>query len=149
MKLDKINLAIIKYLEDGRLPYKKIADNLGLAEGTVRARVKKLKEEGILDITALVNPEAMPSQSIAMIGICLKNMDLVGQAELLSGLNGVINVCVVTGRYDLFLTVMLDQDFTLVRFYTEEMAKVNTIIRSVETFIVYKSFNLKVPLKIS
>ncbi len=57
----------------------------------------------------------------------------------------MVNVCVVTGRFDIFLTVMLDTEFTLLRFYTEEMAKINSI-RSVETFVVYKSFNLKVPL---
>lgn len=148
MELDEVNLAIIKHLDDGRLPFKKIADNLGLAEGTVRARVKKLKEEGVLDITALVNPEAMPSQSVAMIGVRLKDMDLVTQAESLSALRGVINVCVVTGRFDIILTAMLSKEFPLVRFYTEEMSKVSTI-RSVETFIVYKSFNLKVPLTLS
>ncbi len=145
MELDDINLAIISHLADGRIPFKKIAENLGLAEGTVRARVRKLKDEGILDITALVNPEAIPSRSIAMVGIRLKDTDLVRQAERLSKLKGVVNVCVVTGRFDIFLTVMLDTEFTLVRFYTEEMAKINSI-RSVETFVVYKSFNLTLPL---
>ena len=49
---EEINLAIINHLRDGRMAYKKIADLLALSEGTVRGRVKKLKEEGILDITA-------------------------------------------------------------------------------------------------
>ncbi len=145
MELDEINLAIISHLTDGRIPFKKIAGRLGVAEGTVRARVKRLKSEGVLDITALVNPEAMPSRSIAMVGIQLNDMNLVRQAERLSKLKGVVNVCVVTGRFDIFLTVMLDSDFTLVRFYTEEMTRIDTI-RAVETFVVYKSFNLKVPL---
>ncbi len=145
MELDEINLAIINHLADGRIPFKKIAERLGLAEGTIRSRVKKLKDEGILDITALVNPEAMPSRSIAMVGIRLKDMDLVRQAERLSKLKGVVNVCVVTGRFDIFLTVALDSRFTLVRFYTEEMARINSI-GSVETFVVYKSFNLRIPL---
>ena len=42
---------------------------------------------------------------------------------------------------------MLAKDFTILKFYTEEAIKV-TNIRSVETFVVYKSFNLKVPLQI-
>ncbi len=145
MELDDINLSIINHLADGRIPFRKIAENLGLAEGTVRTRVRKLKNEGVLDITALVNPAAIPSRSIATVGIRLKDTDLVRQAERLSKLKGVVNVCVVTGRFDIFLTVMLDTEFTLLRFYTEEMAKIDSI-RSVETFVVYKSFNLKVPL---
>ena len=62
-------------------------------------------------------------------------------------MRGVISVCGVTGRFDLIVTVMLAKDFTILKFYTEEAIKV-TNIRSVETFVVYKSFNLKVPLQI-
>ncbi len=45
VKIDEINYAIINHLRDGRLSFKKIADSLAVSEGTVRARVKKLKEE--------------------------------------------------------------------------------------------------------
>jgi len=145
VKIDEINLAIINHLRDGRAPYKKIADSLGLSEGAVRARVKKLKDEGVLDITALVDPDALPEQSIVMVGVSLKDMNLVKKAEEFSRLKGVISVCVVTGRYDLILTVMLSKDFTMLQFYTEEVSRLENV-RAVETFVVYKSYNLKVPL---
>ncbi len=147
MEIDEINLAIINHLKDGRMPYKKIADLLALSEGTVRGRVKKLKEEGVLDITALVDPEALPDQSVVMVGVRLKDMDLVKKGEEFSKLRGVTSVCVVTGRFDLILTVLLTKDFTMVKFYTEEVSKLENV-RSVETFVVYKSFNLKLPLTI-
>ena len=145
MEIDEINLAIINHLKDGRMPYKKIADLLALSEGTVRGRVKKLKEEGVLDITALVDPEALPDQSVVMVGVRLKDMDLVKKGEEFSRLRGVTSVCVVTGRFDLILTVLLTKDFSMVKFYTEEVSKLENV-RSVETFVVYKSFNLKLPL---
>jgi len=145
VKIDEINLAIINHLRDGRAPYKKIADSLGVSEGAVRARVKKLKDEGVLEITALVDPDALPEQSIVMVGVSLKDMNLVKKAEEFSKLKGVISVCVVTGRYDLILTVMLSKDFTMLQFYTEEVSRLEDI-RAVETFVVYKSYNLKVPL---
>jgi len=145
VEIDEINLAIINHLRDGRMPFKKIADLLALSEGTVRGRVKKLKEEGILDITALVDPDALPDQSIVMVGVRLQDMDLVKKGEEFSKLRGVTSVCVVTGRFDLILTVLLTKDFPMVKFYTEEVSKLENV-RSVETFVVYKSFNLKVPL---
>lgn len=148
MELDEINLAIINHLQDGRMPYKKIADSLALSEGTIRARVKKLKEEGVLKITALVNPEALPDQSVVMVGVRLKDMDLVKKGEEFSRLRGVISVCVVTGRFDLIVTVLLTREFPMVKFYTEEVSKLDKV-RAVETFVVYKSFNLKVPLTLS
>jgi len=145
VKMDEINLAIINHLRDGRMPFKRIADLLAVSEGTVRARVKKLKEEGVLDISALVDPDAVPDQHIVMVGVRLKDMNLVKKGEEFSKLRGVISVCVVTGRFDLILTVLLTKEFTMLRFYTEEVSCLENV-RSVETFVVYKSFNLKVPL---
>ena len=145
MELDEINLAIINHLQDGRMPYKKIADSLALSEGTVRARVKKLKQEGVLKITALIDPDALPDQSVVMVGVRLKDMDLVKKGEEFSRLRGVISVCVVTGRFDLILTVLLTREFSMLKFYTEEVSKLENV-RAVETFVVYKSFNLKVPM---
>ncbi len=145
MKIDAVNIAIINLLKNGRTPYKQIADSLSLSEGTVRSRVKRLIDEGILSISGLVNPQALPDQQIVMVGVQVKDMDLVKKGEEFSRLRGVISVCVVTGRFDLIVTVMLDNDFGLLEFFTEEVATINNV-RSVETFVVYKSFNLKVPL---
>ncbi len=145
--MDTTDIAIIRELRDGRISFKTVAERLDLAEGTVRNRVRKLKAEGILEITGLVDPEALPDHSVVLIGVQVRDMNLVKKAEEFSKLRGVISVCVVTGRFDLIVTVMLAKDFTILKFYTEEAVKVENI-RSVETFVIYKSFNLKVPLQI-
>lgn len=145
MHLDETSIAIIHRLKDGRVPYKTIADELSIAEGTVRNRVRKLKKEGVLEITGLVDPEALPDQSVVMVGVRVKDMDLVKKGEEFTKLRGVTSVCVVTGRYDLIITVLLNKQFLLVDFYTQEVSRLENI-RSVETFVVYKSFDLMVPL---
>jgi Lrp/AsnC family transcriptional regulator for asnA, asnC and gidA len=145
MHLDATSIAIINHLKDGRASFKKIAEALSLAEGTVRSRVKKLTDEGVLSISGLVNPEALPDQQIVMVGVRVKGMDLVKKGEEFSRLRGVISVCVVTGQFDLIVTAMLDKQFGLLEFFTEEVATIENV-RSVETFVVYKSFKLKVPL---
>jgi Lrp/AsnC family transcriptional regulator for asnA, asnC and gidA len=144
MKLDETTISIIRLMKDGRIPFKKIADELSFTEGTIRSRVKKMQEEGILEITGLVDPEAVPGQSVVLIGVNLLTMDLVKKAEEISKLKGVISACVVTGRYDLFITLTLTKDYGLLEFYTEEMSKISGV-RSVETFVVYKSYNMKIP----
>ncbi len=145
MKIDEINISIINHLRDGRVPFKKIAEDLAVSEGTIRSRVKKLQDEGILEITGLVNPDVFPDKYVVLIGVKLKDMDLVKKAEEFSHLRGVISVCVVTGRFDLIVTVMLKKNFGMLEFYTNEVSQIDNV-RSVETFVVYKSFNLKVPL---
>jgi len=143
--MDATDIAIIKQLKDGRLSFNTISKKLGLAEGTVRTRVNRLRSSGLLDISGLVDPEALPEHSVVMIGIRVKDMDLVKKGQEFSLLRGVISVAVVTGRFDLILTVMLTKDFGILEFYTEEASKI-TNVRSVETFVVYKSFNMKVTL---
>jgi len=144
MKIDDTNLAIIKNLRDGRKSFKQIADDLGVSENTVRARVQKLTEEGILEVIGLVDPEALPGHRLVMVGVKLATMDLVNKGDEFSKLRGVVSVSVVTGRYDLLLVVFLKEGFGLLEFYTEEVAKLEDV-QSVETFVVYKAYNLKVP----
>lgn len=144
MKIDETSLAIVKHLRDGRKSFKKIAEDLDLTENTVRARVRKLVDEKVLEVSGLVDPEAIRGHKLVMVGVKLRNMDLVKKGEEFSNLKGVVSVCVVTGRFDLILLVLLKDDFDLLEFYTEEVSRLEDI-ESVETFVIYKSFNLKVP----
>jgi Lrp/AsnC family transcriptional regulator for asnA, asnC and gidA len=144
MKIDETSLAIIKHLREGRKSFQKIAEDLSITENTVRARVNRLIEEGVLDVTGLVDPEAIAGHRLVLVGIKLGNMELVKKGEEFSRLKGVVSVSVVTGRYDLILTVLLNDDHDLLQFYTEEVSKIQDV-QSAETFVVYKTFNLKVP----
>jgi len=144
MKIDSTNIDIIKELKQGKKSFKKIADKLSITENTVRSRVNKLQEEGVLEICGLVDPATLPGHRVVIIGVKLSEMNLVEKGEELSKLKGVISVSVVTGRYDLMILVLFKKGFGLLEFYTEQIAKIKGI-RSVETFVVYKSYNLKVP----
>ena len=144
MKVDENNIAIIRHLRDGRKSYKKIADDLGITESTVRSRVGKLIEDGFLEITGLVDPEVIPGHELALVGVKLSTMNLIKKGEEFSKLKGVVSVRVVTGRYDLIVTVLLNEEFKLLDFYTKEADKTKGV-QSVETFVVYKGFNSKVP----
>lgn len=144
MKFDEINLQIIRHLQDGRKSFKIIADELSITENTVRSRVNKLVEEGILNISGLVDPDNIPGHQTAIIGVKIKNMRLVEKGEEFSRLKGVISVAVVTGRYDLIVQVLLNEEFSLLEFYTNEVTRIDDV-QDVETFIVYKGYNINVP----
>jgi len=144
MNIDKTNLAIIKQLHNGRKSYQKIARDLAVSENTVRTRVQKLIEEGILDIRGVVNPESIDGHRVVIVGVKLQSMDLVNKGKEFSNLKGVVSVSVVTGRFDLIIVVLLKSGFGLLEFYTEEVSRIKEV-QSVETFVVYKSYNLKVP----
>lgn len=144
MKIDDATIKIIKYLRDGRTSNRKIADKLGLSENTVRTRVNSLRSEGVLDICGLVDPEALSGHRVVFIGVKLATLNLVEKGKEFSRLKGVVSVSVVTGRFDLIVVVLLKEGFDLLEFYTREVYRLEGI-RSVETFVVYKGYNLKVP----
>lgn len=142
--IDKIGMAIIKQLRDGRKSFKKIADELSVTENTIRSRVKRLESNEVLEIQGTVDPETLPGHKIVIIGMNIDHMNLVKKGGEISRLKGVVSVSVVTGRFDLLVTVLLKEGYGLLEFYTDELAKVKAI-KSVETFVVYKGFNIKVP----
>lgn len=144
LKIDETDINIIRHLRDGRKSFKKMADEMGLSENTVRTRVNKLIDEGILAISGLVDPKALPGHKVAIVGVKLKTFDLVKKAEEFSKLKGVVSASVVTGRYDLMLVVLLKEGFDLLEFYSEEVYRLKDV-QSVETFVIYKGYNLKVP----
>lgn len=144
MKIDETNLAIIKHLRQGRRSFKKISEDLDITENTVRARVNKLTEEGILEISGLVDFESIPGHRVVMVGVKLATMNLVKKGKEFSKLKGVVSVSVVTGRFDLILIVLINEGFGLLEFYTEEVSRIK-MVQSVETFVVYKAYNLKIP----
>jgi Lrp/AsnC family transcriptional regulator for asnA, asnC and gidA len=144
MKIDEINRKIIRQLRNGRKSFDEIAKELSITPNTVRARVKKLMANGFLDITGVVDPEKIENHFLVIVGVKLKNMNLVKKGEEFKKLKGVVSVGIVTGQFDLILTVLLNNDFSLLDFLTKEVSKVTDVL-STETFVVYKTYNLKVP----
>jgi Lrp/AsnC family transcriptional regulator for asnA, asnC and gidA len=145
-KIDDTNKAIIRQLSDGRKAYSAIAEELSITENTVRARVNKLIDEGILHISGLINPEFLPGVQVIVMGVKLKTLDLGRKAQEFSRLRGVVSAVVVTGRYDLIVQVLLseDEDLSLLDFFKKELSKVSEILE-VETFVVYQSHNYHLP----
>ncbi len=144
MVVDKTNIQILKHLKDGRKSYKIIAGELSLTENTIRSRVNKLLDEGILNFSGNVQVDALPEHSLLYLGVKLKTMELQKKASEFSKLRGVVSAAIVTGRYDIILQVLLEQNYNLLEFITEQVAKV-VDVQTVESFIVYKGYNLKVP----
>ena len=144
LKIDVINLSIIKELRQGRKSFKRIADRLEITENTVRSRVNKMMSSGLLDINGQVDIEQIPHHQLVIIGVKLKTTDMFKKGEEFSRVKGVVSVSVVTGRYDLMLLVIFNEEYGLQEFYAQEVSRIEEV-QSLETFVVYKGYNLKVP----
>jgi len=146
MKLDDTNKAIIKELGNGRKAFSTIAEKIGITENTVRSRVNKLVDDGVLQISGLVNPQYIPEMQVVVMGIKLSTLDLEDKAREMLKLKGVISVMVVTGRYDLIVQIVTSSgdDQSLLNFFKNELSRIKGI-SDVETFVVYQSHNYMIP----
>jgi len=68
MQLDDVDEAILRELQvDGRASYRQIGRTVGVSEGTVRARVRRLEAAGALRILAFVDPSQLGGSVLALI----------------------------------------------------------------------------------
>lgn len=144
MKLDELNFQIIKQLRDGRKLFRIIAEELSVARNTVRTRVQKMINDGVLKITGLVNPDKLPNHQVVILGVKVDYIKVSEKAREFSKIKGVVSVVVVTGRYDIILTVLLNENFNLLDFFNNEMSKIDGV-RDCETFTVLGNVGFKVP----
>jgi len=131
--LDDIDKALVEALQrDGRLPYTKLADQVGLSEAAVRQRVQRLIESGVTQIVAVTDPMMLGFHRMAMVGVRVEG-DLRGVADKLAEIPEVDYVVIVSGSFDLLLEVVCEDDAHLLALLNE---KVRTLpgVRSTETF---------------
>ena len=140
MQPDTTDWKIIEILRKENTPNNAIAQELGLTEGPVRQRLKKLREAGILKIRALTNPEVLENQQLAYISANVAKSKLLDKkAQELADLPQVLSVSLVAGQYDLMIEVMVDSNKGLMRFITEELSTIDGLAKT-ETFLTLKSY---------
>lgn len=134
-KIDKTDLEIVRNLWDGRTPYSDIAEKVGVTTNTVRTRVNRMREEGALQIIALINPEAVEHHQSAFIGFTVEPRYAQKAVNQIGSLTGVVAASVVSGQFDLMAVVMFNQEHSYRRFLEEELNRVDGLV-STETFFV-------------
>lgn len=106
--MDDLDRKIIAALtEDGRAPYSRIAEDLGVATTTVHQRAKRLKEQGIIRGTrVIVDWEAIGLPVTAVVSVEAPNEESLSvAAEKLAAIPHIQNCYATTGEFDLILTV--------------------------------------------
>ena len=67
--IDDIDRTIIELLQaDGRMPFTRIAAEVGLTEGAIRQRVQRLTDGGVMQIVAVTDPLSVGVRRVARRG---------------------------------------------------------------------------------
>jgi Lrp/AsnC family transcriptional regulator for asnA, asnC and gidA len=135
--LDEAAKAIIEQLqEDGRRPYTRIAEAVGLSEAAVRQRVQQMVDAGVMQIVAVTDPLTLGFRRMAMVGLKVDG-DLRGVAQTLASVPAIDYVVVTAGSFDLLCEVVCEDDDALLELVNDKIRSVPGV-RETETFIYLK-----------
>ena len=134
-QLDNIDKAIVEWLSrDARISNRKIATELGVTEGTVRARVKRMEEEKLIRITAVTNIDRFRDAALAYIWIEVeRSQQAQSVAEALSALPELGFVGVMLGRSDILVITMVRNTEHLAEFIHNNISGVDGVRRTEST----------------
>ena len=134
-RLDTIDKAIVEWLSrDARTSNRKIAHELGVTEGTVRARIKRMEEEKLIRITAVTNIDRFRDAALAYIWIEVeRSQQTESVAEALSALPELGFVGVMLGRSDILAITMVRNTEHLAEFIHNNISGVEGVRRTEST----------------
>ena len=128
-KIDQIDKQILQILQlDGRTPYTEIANQLGVSEGTIRARIAKLLQDEVFEFVIQVNPEKLGLQVQAIISLTTKLGMQKSVAEELNNLSEVRFVGAYSGKHDLMIRACFHDNDELIYFVNERLSRIEGIV---------------------
>jgi len=134
--LDSLDRKILALLQsDGRLPNAEIARATGVSVPTVRKRIERLHETGVMQIVGLLDPAATGYPINVMIGVNVVAGDLREVARAFAALNRVCWVGYCTGRYNLLVEAVFRGSEELLEFLGGPLAPGGSIL-STEVFTI-------------
>lgn len=134
-KLDAVDKAIVSHLaRDARVSNGQIAGELGVTEGTVRARVKRMEEEKLIRITAVTNIDRFRDATLAYIWIEVERSDQTrAVAHSLAEIDELGFVGVMLGRSDILAITMVRNTEHLAEFIHQRIGVIDGVHRTEST----------------
>jgi len=122
---------------DGRIPFSRIAREVGLSEATIHLRIKRLRESGVLKgFTAIIDPEKIGKNTLAFV---LVRTDVRRHNEVLSEIAAIKDVQEaydITGEYSALVKIRVGNREELAQVL-DQIAKIEGV-RETETLYVLR-----------
>lgn len=120
--------------QNARMSFAELSRATGIPESTVRRRVERLQDRGIIRFAMIADAEQLGYEISAMIGLRVDIARLNSIGELLSGMSEVVFASFLTGSFDILTQVVVESQDALVGLLMEIAAIEG--VRSSETFLM-------------
>jgi len=138
-QVDDLDLQLIELLSrDARVSNRKVASELGVTEGTVRGRIKRLQQDGLIAFTAITSFGMAQKSRLAFISIEAE-VDRVREiAQQISELPMINAVMVTFGQFNILAMCLFDELDLLVETASDRILDIRGV-HHVETSIAVKT----------
>ena len=134
-KMDSLDTQLIQLLgQDARQDSKTLAKELNTSSATVRRRLKKLLQSGILHIIGVIDPSEVGLSVNVIIAFKVAHDNLKAILDTLAGWREITWIATTTGRFDILARGRFTSTNELSEFLTEQVGTIKGVISS-ETFI--------------
>ena len=137
-RLDSVDREIVQRLSgEARTSNRRIAIQLGVTEGTVRARIKRMQDEKLIRITAVTNIDRFRDAALAYVWVEVERSQQIEQvAGTMAAMKEFGFVGVMMGRFDILGITMVRNTEHLARFVHRQISSLEGVRRTESTLSV-------------
>ena len=136
--MDRLDYEILSVLQqDGRRSFTEIGKVVGVSEGTIRKRVTRLVDDGVIRIIGLVDPHLVGFDAPAMIQVSVSPPHLAEAAQAIAQFPEVSYLLMVSGEFDLIVEVRCRNREHLASFIRDRLQKVTGVQRTVSSLVLH------------
>ena len=134
--LDDLDKGIIGALQaEGRRPYSRIAQELGVSESVVRYRVQRLEQSGMLQVVGIADPLRLGFDRMALLGLKVRPGAVRTVCEAVTAFPETSYVAATAGGYDVIVEVICRDTAHFGELLTGRLHAVDGVV-SAESFFV-------------
>lgn len=139
VQIDELDQQLIEILsKDARTSNRRIAADLGVTEGTVRGRIRRLQKDRLIAFTAITSFELADTTKMAFVGAQVE-VDRVREiAEKVADLPDINAVMVTMGRFNITAICLFNELDRLHEIASEQILSIDGV-HHVETSIAVKT----------
>jgi Lrp/AsnC family transcriptional regulator for asnA, asnC and gidA len=133
--IDQLDAKLIQLLgQDARQNSNSLAKQLKTSSATIRRRIKKLQESGILHVIGVVDPSEVGLSVNAIIAFKVAHDNMKTILDTLASWREITWIATTTGRFDILARGRFTSTNELSKFLTEQVGSIKGVTSS-ETFI--------------
>jgi Lrp/AsnC family transcriptional regulator, regulator for asnA, asnC and gidA len=139
IQLDELDRQLIDLLaRDARVSNRKIATELGVTEGTVRGRIKRLQQDRLISFTAITGLQMARKSQLAFIRVQAEVERTREVARLIAEMEPINAVLITMGSFNILAMTLFDELEDLVEVASDRILSIPGV-HHVETSIAVKT----------